>query len=68
MSYRYGQSRFAKWMLDNDRGERTEDEYRTILSRTFGGVQMAIREDYARVPCTFVIGLAAKERRHSPAV
>jgi hypothetical protein len=55
-------------MLDNDRGERTEDEYRTILSRTFGGVQMAIREDYARVPCTFVIGLAAKERRHSPAV
>ena len=62
--YREGQSRFAKWMLDNDRGEyvRTEDGYRTILSRTFGGVQMTIREDYARVPYTFVIGLAAKER------
>ena len=51
-------------MLDNDRGEyvRTEDGYRTILSRTFGGVQMTIREDYARVPYTFVVGLAAKER------
>ena len=62
--YREGQSRFAKWMLDNDRGEyvRTEDGYRTILSRTFGGVQMTIREDYARVPYTFVIGLAAKKR------
>ena len=65
--YRDGQSRFAKWMLDNDRGEhvRTEDGYRAILSRTFGDVQMVIREDYARVPYTFVIGLAAKERRRS---
>nr|WP_245320345.1 class I SAM-dependent methyltransferase [Bradyrhizobium lablabi] len=66
--YRDGQSRFARRMLDNDRGEyvRTEDGYRTILSRIFGGVQMAIREELARVSYTFVIGLAAKERVHQP--
>jgi SAM-dependent methyltransferase len=60
--YRDGQSRFAKWMLDNDRGEHVRDEYgyRTILSGMFDNVRMIVREDYARVPYTFVIGLAEK--------
>jgi SAM-dependent methyltransferase len=59
--YRSGQSRFAKWMLDNDRGQyvRSESGYRTILSGVFRNVELVIREDYARVPYTFVIGLAA---------
>jgi SAM-dependent methyltransferase len=66
--YRSGQSRFAKWMLDNDRGQyvRYESGYRTILSRVFRNVELAIREDYAHVPYTFVIGLAANDSRAIP--
>ncbi|MCC8968722.1 methyltransferase domain-containing protein [Bradyrhizobium sp. Pear76] len=58
--YRSGQRAFAKWMLDNDRGDfvRSEEGYRAILSDAFEKVRMIIREDYARVPCTFVVGLA----------
>ena len=60
--YRPGQNAFAKWMLDNDRGEhiRNEEGYRAILSEVFEEVRMIIREDYARVPYTFAVGLATK--------
>lgn len=60
--YRPGQRAFAKWLLDNDRGDyiRNEEGYRAILSDTFEKVRMIIREDYARVPYTFVVGLATK--------
>jgi SAM-dependent methyltransferase len=60
--YRPGQTAFAKWMLDNDRGDyiRNEEGYRAILSKIFEEVRMIIREDYARVPYTFVVGLATK--------
>lgn len=60
--YRHGQRAFAKWLLDNDRGDyiRYEEGYRAILSDTFEVVRMIIREDYARVPYTFVVRLAAK--------
>lgn len=58
--YREGQSWFAKWMLDNDRGQfvRNKDGYDQILRSAFGSVDLHIREDYARVPYTFVIGLS----------
>ncbi len=57
-----GQSRFNKWMLDNDRGRfvRTEDGYRHILETTFDRVELHIRENYSRVPYTFAIGLSHK--------
>lgn len=60
--YRPGQRAFAKWLLDNDRGDyiRNEEGYRAILSDTFEKVGMIIREDYARVPYTYVVGLATK--------
>jgi SAM-dependent methyltransferase len=60
--YREGQSRFAKWMLDNDRGRFVRDErgYANILSAFFETVDLKIREDYARVPYTFAIALAQK--------
>ncbi|QOZ23951.1 class I SAM-dependent methyltransferase [Bradyrhizobium sp. CCBAU 51753] len=62
--YRPGQRAIAKWILDNDRGDyiRNEEGYREILSDTFEKVRMIIREDYARVPYTFVVGLATKAR------
>lgn len=60
--YRPGQHAFAKWLLDNDRGDyiRNEEGYHTILSNAFERVRMIIREDFARVPYTFVVGLATK--------
>ena len=61
--YREGQSRFAKWMLDNDRGQFVRDEkgYEAVLGNAFEKVELAIREDYARVPYTFVIGVSSKK-------
>ncbi|GGF72920.1 hypothetical protein GCM10007301_35930 [Azorhizobium oxalatiphilum] len=60
--YRQGQSGFRKWMLDNDRGEFVRDEagYRGVLGRVFDTVDLHIRENYSRVPYTFVVGLASK--------
>lgn len=62
--YRDGQSAFRKWMLDNDRGRfvRNEAGYRRLLAKTFDTVDLHIRENYSRVPYTFVIGLASKAR------
>lgn len=60
--YREGQSRFAKWMLDSDRGHFVRDQkgYERVLSSVFEKVDLAIRDDYSRVPYTFVIGLSRK--------
>ena len=60
--YREGQSRIAKWLLDNDRGEfvRDRDGYDQVLRRAFGKVNLAIRDDYSRVPYTFIIGVSQK--------
>ncbi|MGY8669183.1 class I SAM-dependent methyltransferase [Bradyrhizobium sp. UFLA05-109] len=60
--YRPGQSAFVKWMLDNERGDyvRNEEGYRGILSNIFEEVRTIVHEDYARVPYTFVVGLATK--------
>ena len=60
--YREGQSRIAKWLLDNDRGEfiRNRDGYDHLLSGAFAKVDIAIRDDYSRVPYTFIIGISRK--------
>ena len=60
--YRNGQSRIARWLLDHDRGEfvRDEDGYDRVLRGAFAKVNLAIREDYSRVPYTFIIGMARK--------
>ena len=54
--YREGQSPIAKWLLDNDRGEFVRDGTATTrcFGSAFGKVNLAIREDYSRVPYTFV--------------
>lgn len=58
--YREGQSRIAKWLLDNDRGKfvRDRDGYDHVLSGAFNKVDLAIRDDYSRVPYTFIIGIS----------
>jgi SAM-dependent methyltransferase len=60
--YHEGQSRIAKWLLDNDRGAfvRDRDGYDRALSSAFGKVKFAIRDDYARVPYTFIVGISQK--------
>ena len=60
--YRDGQSRIAKWLLDNDRGEFVRDRngYHQVLSGVFGKVDLAVRDDYSRVPYTFIIGVLQK--------
>jgi cyclopropane fatty-acyl-phospholipid synthase-like methyltransferase len=60
--YRDGQSRIAKWLLDNDRGKfvRNRDGYDQVLSGAFEKVNLAIRDDYSRVPYTFIIGISRK--------
>ncbi|MGX9431741.1 MULTISPECIES: class I SAM-dependent methyltransferase [Bradyrhizobium] len=60
--YKAGQSLFAKWMLDNDRGRfvRTKEGYEQVLRTAFRSVEMTIRDDYARVPYTFIIGISGK--------
>lgn len=60
--YREGQSRIARWLLDNDRGEfvRDHDGYDQVLRGAFGKVNLAIRDDYSRVPYTFIIGVSQK--------
>lgn len=60
--YAPGQSRVDKWLLDNDRGAHVRDAagYRALLERTFGPVDLHIRDDYSRLPYTFAIGVARK--------
>lgn len=58
--YAPGQSRLAKWLLDNDRGVHVRDEpgYRKLLEDAFPEVALHIRDDYSRLPYTFAIGVA----------
>jgi SAM-dependent methyltransferase len=58
-----GQSRLDKWLLDKDRGAHVRDEagYRSVLGAVFAEVDMHIRDDYARLPYTFALGLARKQ-------
>ena len=60
--YQEGQSRIAKWLLDNDRGEFVRDRsgYDRVLRGSFAKVRLAIRDDYSRVPYTFIIGVSQK--------
>lgn len=57
--YAPGQSRLAKWLLDNDRGVYVRDEagYRGLLEQVFPRVDLHIRDDLSRFPYTFAIGL-----------
>jgi SAM-dependent methyltransferase len=57
-----GQSRIDKWLLDNDRGVhvRDADGYRRLLDGSFDEVALHVRDDYARLPYTFAIGVARK--------
>lgn len=59
-AYAPGQSRIDKWLLDNDRGVHVRDAegYRGLLEGTFSRVEMHVRDDYARLPYTFAIGVA----------
>jgi SAM-dependent methyltransferase len=60
--YCEGQSRIAKWLLDNDRGGfvRDRDGYYQVLRSAFERVNLVIRDDYSRVPYTFVVGVSQK--------
>ena len=60
--YAPGQSRLAKWLLDNDRGVhvRAADGYRRLLESCFDDVAMHVRDDYSRLPYPFAIGVARK--------
>jgi cyclopropane fatty-acyl-phospholipid synthase-like methyltransferase len=60
--YREGQSRIAKWLLDNDRGEFVRDQngYDHVLRSVFKKVNLAIRDDYSRLPYTFIIGISQR--------
>ena len=60
--YGDGQSRFTKWLLNNDRGHfvRDKDGYARVLGSVFESVDLLIRDDYSRVPYTFAIGLSVK--------
>jgi SAM-dependent methyltransferase len=62
--YAPGQSVIAKWLLDNDRGEhvRDADGYRRNLEASFGAAEMHVRDDLSRLPYSFAIGVARKER------
>ena len=55
-----GQSRVAKWLLDNDRGHhvREPEGYRSLLLRDFDPVDLHVRDDLSTWPYTFAIGLA----------
>jgi len=63
-----GQSRAAKWLLDNDRGDYVRDAaaYRSLLSASFDSVEVHVRDDLATWPYTFAIGLA-RNGKASPA-
>jgi SAM-dependent methyltransferase len=60
--YVTGQSRVARWLLDNDRGRHVRDTagYRQLLEAQFPHVEMHLREDYSRLPYSFAIGIGRK--------
>lgn len=60
--YRHGQSRIAKWLLDNDRGQFVRDQngYAKVLRNVFEKVDLAVHDEYARVPYTFIVGISQK--------
>jgi cyclopropane fatty-acyl-phospholipid synthase-like methyltransferase len=68
--YCTGQSAFRKWMLDNDRGDFVRDEagYRAILRNVFEDVELHVREEYSRIPYTFVVGLSRKAPLRAPEI
>lgn len=55
--YAPGQSRLAKWLLDNDRGVHVREAagYRRLLEARFGKVEEHVRSDMSRLPYTFAI-------------
>jgi len=57
-----GQSRLAKWLLDNDRGRyvRDADGYKRLLEARFGQAEIHLRDDLSRVPYSFAIGIVRK--------
>jgi hypothetical protein len=61
--YAPGQPWLDKWLLDNDRGVHVRDAagYRTLLERSFGQVELHVRDDYSRLPYTFAIGVVRKD-------
>ena len=67
--YEPGQSRLAKWLLDNDRGVhvRPAEGYRRLIADRFGAVDMHVRDDLSRLPYTFAICVARKAAERVPA-
>ena len=67
--YEPGQSRLAKWLLDNDRGVhvRPAEGYRRLIADRFGAVDMHVRDDLSRLPYTFAICVARKAAEPVPA-
>jgi SAM-dependent methyltransferase len=67
-AYAPGQSRVAKWLLDNDRGVhvRSAEGYRRLLEEAFGAAAMHVRSDYSRMPYTFAIGVAGVPAEQPP--
>jgi cyclopropane fatty-acyl-phospholipid synthase-like methyltransferase len=55
------QSRLARWILSNDRGQfvRTLDEYVRLASEFFPNVETHIRHDLLRIPYTHLIMLCS---------
>jgi len=61
--YLPGQSRLAKWLLDNDRGEYVRDEagYRQLLVSAFDNVKTHLRENTSGLPYSYLVGVAQKD-------
>jgi SAM-dependent methyltransferase len=57
-----GQSAIAKWFLDKDRGRfvRTEDGYRSLLSKNFAAREFHLHHDLLRIPYSLIISKCQK--------
>jgi SAM-dependent methyltransferase len=55
--YVSGQSRFARWFLERDRGHfiRTREQYLNLASACFSTVEPSLRNDLLRIPYTHLI-------------
>lgn len=55
--FRKGQNIIAKMLISMDRGQNVRDAngYSTILKKSYGSVNLTIREDLTRFPYTFAI-------------
>ena len=55
--YEPGQSAFARWMLDHDRGKfvRRQSDYTRLASESFSRVEGSLRHDLLRIPYTHLI-------------